>query len=323
MKRYLLTALCILYLLATAILPAAADAATITSISFSNANAVAEENLSVSGYGDKDSGYATSTQGGRVYASVSGTDLRKLEWSKGEYAGVGQQPVMTGGTKNPWGAGAYLEIRTSTVGYENITFSAKIGATNKGPRDYKLQFSTDGVKFKDVAGVFFTVPTNKTLYAAFNGVKLPAAAADCETLYIRITVASNMMVNGTAGLVGSTGGETAINNIVVSGDALPVPTTTSASTDNNTTVSNNNAAVTSVIESQSTTACGDTNTTTPLNDSISSPTNSTDGTHVTSTTSVKNVSTGQTTAPILLAIAIMGTAVTLIPLLYCLKTANR
>ncbi len=201
-----------------------AQSDAITSIEFSNAAAVAEENLSVSGYGDKDSGYATATVGGRLFASVSGTDYRKLEWSKGEYGTEGMQPVMTGGTKNPWGNGAYLEVRVSTKGYENITFCADLGATKKGPRDYKLQYSVDGITFVDVKGATYTVAVNKELATAFDNVALPAQANHCEQLYIRIAVASNMLVNGTAGLIGSTGGETAINHIAVRGEKTATTT---------------------------------------------------------------------------------------------------
>lgn len=233
---------------------------TVTSISFSNASAVAEENLSISGYGDKDSGYAASTTGGRLYASVSGTDLRKLEWSKGEYGDQGMQPAMTGGTKNPWGNGAYLEVRVSTEGYKDITFSASIGATNKGPRDYKLQYSTDGVNFKDVSGASFTVTQNKTLFEAFDNVQLPAAADDASTLYVRITVASNMMVNGTAGLIGSTGGETAINHIVVNGTPISATATTAADADEE-TATNADAATTAAEADASSTVAATTATT--------------------------------------------------------------
>ncbi len=208
--------------------PVSAQANTITSITFANANAVAEENLSVSGYGDKESGYASSTNGGRLYASVSGTDLRKLEWSKGEYGEYGMQPVMTGGTKNPWGNGAYFELRTSSKGYENLTFSAKIGSTKKGPRDFTLQFSIDGIRFQDIAGTDFSVTTNKTLYNAFDNVALPADADNADTLYIRIAVTTNFMTSGTAGLIGSTGGEVAINDILLCGDPIPAPTATTA-----------------------------------------------------------------------------------------------
>ena len=230
MKTVCSVFLCVLLLLGTGVMTVSADSDTITAIAFDNASAVAEENLSLSGYGDKESGYAASTIGGRLYASVSGTDLRKLEWSKGEYGAEGLQPVMTGGTKNPWGSGAYLELRTSTAGYEDIAFSAQLGATNKGPCDYKLQYSVDGVTFRDVAGAFFSVTTNKTLFQAFDKTALPADADNADTLVIRITVASNRMVNGTAGLIGSTGGETAINHIAVYGTPLPVSTTAAETT---------------------------------------------------------------------------------------------
>ncbi|MBQ3069218.1 MAG: hypothetical protein IJD01_04630 [Clostridia bacterium] len=230
MKTVFSVVLCVLLLLGTGVMTVSADSDTITAIAFDNASAVAEENLSLSGYGDKESGYAASTVGGRLYASVSGTDLRKLEWSKGEYGAEGLQPVMTGGTKNPWGSGAYLELRTSTAGYEDIAFSAQLGATNKGPCDYKLQYSVDGVTFRDVAGAFFSVTTNKTLFQAFDKTALPADADNADTLVIRITVASNRMVNGTAGLIGSTGGETAINHMAVYGTPLPVSTTAAETT---------------------------------------------------------------------------------------------
>ncbi len=228
-------------------LPVNAQSTIITQIDFSNANAVAEENLSLSGYGDKDSGYATATEGGRIYASVSGTDLRKLEWSKGEYGNEGLQPAMTGGTKNPWGNGAYWEVRVSTEGYENITFSAQIGATNKGPRDYKVQYSIDGTRYTDVPGAVFTVTANKTLFMAFEDVMLPTEAANCAMLYIRVAVASNMLVNGTAGLIGSTGGETAVNHIKVC--ATPIAATTQTTSATNATVSDTEAATTATANS--------------------------------------------------------------------------
>jgi len=230
MRHIICILLCLVLCAATCTAVSAQESETITAIVFPNSSAVAEENLSVSGYGDKDSGYASSTVGGRLYASVSGTDYRKLEWSKGEYQDLGMQPVMTGGTKNPWGNGAFLEIRVPTAGYESITFSASIGATKKGPRDYKLQISTDGVNYSDVAGQVFSIPANKILYPAFDNAALPADAANVDMLYIRIAVASNMMVNGTAGLIGGTGGETAINNILVSGIPMAVSTTAYSTT---------------------------------------------------------------------------------------------
>ncbi len=228
MKKYLSAVILVVYTLMLCSINVSADTSAVTHIVFDNNGAVAEENLSLSGYGDKNSGYANATTGGRLYASVSGTDLRKLEWSKGDYGDDGMQAVMTGGTKNPWGNGAYLELRVSTKGYQSLCFSASIGATNKGPRDFKLQYSTDGSVFRDIPETDFSVAVNKTLYPAFDHIALPSDADDRETVYIRIAVASNIMVNGTAGLIGSVGGEVAINHVILEGD--PIVTTTSGTT---------------------------------------------------------------------------------------------
>ena len=187
---------------------------TIAAFDFSNADAVAEINLEQNGFGDKQGGYRASEGEGVIVASVNGSEARKLEWSKDDYSGKGMQPVMTGGAKNPWAEGAYLEIRVSTVDAKRVTFSAQIGATKKGPRDYQLQYSIDGVTFANV-GEVVSLSENKRLESLFQNVKLPADAAGQETLYIRVAVASNVQVNGESDLYGSTGGETAINHVRV------------------------------------------------------------------------------------------------------------
>ncbi len=187
---------------------------TLATFDFDNAAAVAEINLSEAGFGDKTGGYRATEGEGLLFASVNGTDLRKLEWSKDDYSGKGMQPVMSGGTKNPWGEGAFLEVRVCTTGATRVAFSADIGATNKGPRDYQLQYSTDGVNFTDV-GAVVSLMNNKELQPLFKAVELPADAANVEKLYIRVAVASDVLVNGESGLLGSTSGETAINRVRV------------------------------------------------------------------------------------------------------------
>ena len=230
---------------------------------FDNTGAIAELNLSESGYGDKTSGYTATEGNGVVVASVNGTDLRKLEWSKDDYSGDGMQAVMTGGTKNPWGEGAYLEFRVSTVGMKKVSFGAHVGATNKGPRDYQLQYSTDGVTFQNVTGATFTVSVNKTMYTAFDGVALPKEAADRDSLSIRVAVASNMLVNGTAGLIGSTGGETAINHVIVKGvrQATTAATTKATTAAKDTTPSTGAATTASSQKEPSAQAAQTTSTT--------------------------------------------------------------
>ena len=209
MKRITMFAalLCVLCLLC-----GCAKGETIAAFEFQNNEAVAELNLEQNGFGDKQNGYRASEGEGVIVASVNGTDTRKLEWSKDDYSGDGLQPVMTGGTKNPWGEGAYLEIRVSTANAKRVAFSASLGATKKGPRDYQLQYSVDGETFTNI-GETVSLTANKQLQPLFTDVELPQDASGQEMLYIRVAVASDTLVNGETGLVGSTSGETAINHV--------------------------------------------------------------------------------------------------------------
>ncbi len=171
--------------------------------------------------GDKTTGYPFSLGNATVHASVNGTDARKLEWTSDAYVDgdtVAVQPTMTAGSNNPWAVGAFIEVRLSTKGYTDVTFSAKLGGTKKGPRDFQLQYSTDGVNFTDVQGATYAITTNKEMQQAFSGVALPAAASNASTLYIRMTVVSDTLINGSTGLSGATGGETAVNDIVICGN---------------------------------------------------------------------------------------------------------
>ena len=177
--------------------------------------------------GDMTSGYGFSMGHAALHASVNGTDARKLEWTSDAYAdgaASNVQPTMTAGSNNPWAVGAYVEVRLSTKGYTDVKFSAKLGGTKKGPRDFKLQYSVDGANFQDV-GASYQITTNKTMQQAFDRVALPSEASDRETLWIRMTVCSDALINGTTGLSGATGGETAVNDVVITatGEAVYFP----------------------------------------------------------------------------------------------------
>ena len=187
----------------------------IAEFAYDNTNVVAEVGLKDNGYGDKDTGYLATAGEGLLFASVNGTSPRKLEWSKDDYSGLGMQAVVTGGNLNPWAEGAYIEVKVSTVGYDNVGFIATIGGTNKGPKNFALQYSLDGVTYTDT-GDTYAITDNKVLETAFNA-KLPAEAADKETVYIRMAVTSDQTIGGEVSLYGYTGGETAVGRLAVTG----------------------------------------------------------------------------------------------------------
>lgn len=191
------------------------DGKTIAEFAYDNTNAVAEVALKDDGFGDKDTGYFASSGDGLLFASVNGTSARKLEWSKDDYDGNGLQAVVTGGNLNPWAEGAYIEVKVSTVGYKSVSFFASIGGTNKGPKEFALQYSTDGVNYT-ATGDTYAITDNKVFETAFN-TTLPADAAGKEMLYIRMAVASDKTIGGEVSLYGYTGGETAIGRLTVTG----------------------------------------------------------------------------------------------------------
>ncbi len=207
----------------------------IAAFEFSNEGAVMETNIELNGYGDKDKGYNSTTGDAELYASVNGTNYRKLEWTKDNYSDRGLQPAMTGGNNNPWGETAWFEVQVSTRGYDNLAFSAELGGTKKGPRDYQLQYSLDGKTFANVGNVV-SLSDNKILEKLFDGVALPADAANAEMLYIRMTVASDQTIGGAVTLNGSTGGDAVVNNIVIIGSTVGETTTDDTQTGGNNTV---------------------------------------------------------------------------------------
>lgn len=182
--------------------------------------------------GNKTDGYIPSDQidgvDARLFPSVNGTDARKLEWSKDEYDvfdeggnNVGKQlvPVMTGGSKNPWGEAPYIILKFSAAGYSDLRFSAGIGGSKKGPRDFKLQYSLDGASYTDLSGASCLIGKNKEVRVRLSAA-LGSVCDNAETVYVKIATTSNICISGVDYFPESTGGETAINNIKVTGKSV-------------------------------------------------------------------------------------------------------
>lgn len=123
----------------------------------------------------------------------------------------------------------YVLIQASTKGYKNIAFSATLGASKKGAAGYTLSYSLDGKSYTTVGDVKLLGGTSRVMTKLFDNVALPEAVQDADLVYLKITF-SQTTVAGAA-LTGTTGGETAINDIMITGvsnaivpTATPVPT---------------------------------------------------------------------------------------------------
>lgn len=182
---------------------------------------------------DEDNAYVTTEETGLKVGStlaghVVGEKNRTLRWSEednyldnGLY---GVAPVLEPKSEvnnGAWGTKGevYFQIETSTRGYKDLRFTAYLGASKKGARDYRLQYSLDGKTFTDVENGAYCITNNKRIEKAYDAIALPEALENQRTVYLRIVVDSDYKVNGDTGFFGGTGGEIAINHIsLVSGD---------------------------------------------------------------------------------------------------------
>ena len=110
-------------------------------------------------------GYYYTANGGtqsgiaKLRGSVTAQSTSELVWSGSDLFANDSltvspdQSPMIAADKNAviaWGEYPYFETELSTLGYTDVRVSAKLGGSKKGPRDYKLQYSFDGVSFTDV-----------------------------------------------------------------------------------------------------------------------------------------------------------------------------
>ncbi len=138
--------------------------------------------------------FAATSIGNGLHASA-GTD-----WSN---------PVGNGTAEsfssNEWAIGDYYQFQTSTVGYSGITITWDQTSSSTGPRDFDLQWSTDGLNFTTISSYAVLAnaspPGNwsSTLYHpeyAFGPVAGPSALDNQATIYFRLTMTTDVAVNG-------------------------------------------------------------------------------------------------------------------------------
>ncbi len=130
---------------------------------------------------------------------------------------------LVGETGKNWTSGSeYWQIEFSTVGYKNLTITAKGRSSNTGPRDFELQYSVNGSDFLPVADSAYSFVGTTINFIKTNPIILPSAINDKANVRIRFINTSTISVNG--GTTAATGPSN-INNIIIKG------TTTSGGSD--------------------------------------------------------------------------------------------
>ncbi len=171
-------------------------------------------------YGTGDEGYKATYGNGTLSGTVDGTNMRALEWSAAEYGtnGVNMVPIMPAGSKNLWGT-PYVQLQLSTENYSDIKLTMYLAGSKKCPASWQLQYSLDGTDFTDIDGAVATITMDnrKLMTAYFDNISLPSAIDNQANVYIRMVPVSDTTVNGGTTADDPSGGELAINNILVSG----------------------------------------------------------------------------------------------------------
>lgn len=217
---------------------AAASKTTIASLEYKytgtgDMETATDPTLKKTKYGSKSDGYRFTTGSATLYASINGSEGRKLEWSKDLYTcsangGKIKEPAMTAGKNFPWKKGTvpYFEVHLSTKGYTGTTFSAYVGATKKGPKCYRLSYAVgNSTVFKAVSGTNISLGDNKAMQK-ISGT-LPAQTDDQSLVKVRIEICSMETCGGGYLYNDTTGGEAAINHITIQAAKMSVKPTSS------------------------------------------------------------------------------------------------
>jgi len=132
---------------------------------------------------------------------------------------------------NTWQDGfdsKYWIINLNTEGFGDLKLSSKQYGSSTGPRDFKVQWSTDEVIWNDVSNSIITVATNWTS-GVLNEINLPSDLNNQSTIFLRWIVTSTTSVNG--GTIGSSG-TNRIDDILITGISTGPPTQAAAPTFN-------------------------------------------------------------------------------------------
>ncbi|MBH5316276.1 Ig-like domain-containing protein [Paenibacillus sp. GSMTC-2017] len=117
----------------------------------------------------------------------------------------------------------YWLATLSTKDYDNITLSSQQTSTGSGPRDFKVQISTDNQSWADVPGSGLTLSTSSFNCTTCKLQDAPLQANNQNMLYIRWLVTSTQATNPSNPAVGPYG-SSLLKDVIVKGTRIDVGT---------------------------------------------------------------------------------------------------
>ncbi|AFL85675.1 endonuclease/exonuclease/phosphatase family protein [Belliella baltica DSM 15883] len=110
----------------------------------------------------------------------------------------------------------YWQIKVNTLGFDNLNLSSRQQGSSTGPRDFKIDYSLDGLTWVAIPGSEITVGTTFGS-ATVDGLAIPAEASNKNEVFFRWIATSNNSIGG--GTVASTG-TNRIDDILLQGIAI-------------------------------------------------------------------------------------------------------
>jgi hypothetical protein len=133
-------------------------------------------------------------------------------------------------SSNVWAVADYYQFKASTVGESGIAISFDQTSSGTGPRDFKVQYSTDGTTFTD-AGYSYTVnvngspnvawnaATSSTVFSNFLDLNTNTALWNQPNVYFRLVNTSTVSASGGTT---ATAGTDRVDNFAILGN-VPEP----------------------------------------------------------------------------------------------------
>lgn len=142
-------------------------------------------------------------------------------------ATVYSNPVGNGSAEsfssNNWAIGDYYQFRTSSLGYNTLTFGWSQISSSSGPVNFAIQWSADGSTFSSLQNYVVTADSAtfwssggsvaSTIYAP---LALPAAASNLANVWVRLTALS---------APGGSSGTDRVDDVFFAGNLVPTPGT--------------------------------------------------------------------------------------------------
>ncbi len=117
-----------------------------------------------------------------------------------------------------WGVGEYFQFQTSSTGLSGVTVSWQQVGSNTGPKNFRLEYSTDGTNFTTHQSYVVNLSTwNATLTPAADQYTFNLSAItvlnNAATIYFRLTLVDTVPIGATSTF--GSGGTSRVDNFTV------------------------------------------------------------------------------------------------------------